>query len=365
MQYRKYGVVFAIFLMFIALLTGCGRNTTDEQISSSRAEKVIATVEKGQAATKESATEAIADTEISTVTPEDYIKTSYRANSKVWDVINDPAFKGYGRLIFPVDRSIDKSLTLREVGSILAYYTYVNTDRTVEIVNYMKTKAEAGKQIFYDIYTDKEKTADPAKKNTGLFFFRGKPGKKFAIVNAGGAFVYVGALHDSFPHALELSKKGYNAFALIYRPGAETASEDLARAIAFVFEHTNELEVDTADYSLWGGSAGARMAAWLGSNGTAAYGEAKYPRPAAVILQYTGLDEVNGNEPPTYACVGTSDGIASYRIMQNRINQIKANGTNAEIVIFDHLPHGFGLGEGTIAEGWIDHAVKFWENQMK
>jgi acetyl esterase/lipase len=184
-------------------------------------------------------------------------------------------------------------------------------------------------------------------------------------VNAGGAFAYVGAMHDSFPHALELSKKGYNAFALIYRPGAGTASEDLARAIAFVFEHADELEVDTADYSLWGGSAGARMAAWLGSNGTAAYGEAEYPRPAAVIMQYTGLSEVNGNEPPTYACVGTGDGIANYRVMENRINQIKANGTDAEIEIFDNLPHGFGLGEGTIAEGWIDRAVKFWENQMK
>ncbi len=30
-------------------------------------------------------------------------------------------------------------------------------------------------------------------------------------------------MQDSFPHALELSKKGYNAFALIYRPGAQTA----------------------------------------------------------------------------------------------------------------------------------------------
>jgi len=365
MQYRKYGVMLAIFLMFIALLTGCGRNTTDEQISSSKTETVIETVEKGQAATKESATEAIAATEISTAAPEDYIKTGYMADTKVWDVIDDPAFEGYGRLIFPADRTIDTNQTLREVGSILAYYTYVNTDRTVEIVNYMKTKAEAGEQIFYDIYTAEEKAADPAKKNTGLFFFRGNPGEKFAIVNAGGAFVYVGAMHDSFPHALELSKKEYNAFALIYRPGAETAPEDLARAIAFVFEHADELEVDTADYSLWGGSAGARMAAWLGSYGTAAYGEAEYPRPAAVILQYTGLTEVNGNEPPTYACVGTSDGIASYRVMENRINQIKVNGTDAEIEIFDNLPHGFGLGEGTIAEGWIDHAVKFWENQMK
>ena len=25
------------------------------------------------------------------------------------------------------------------------------------------------------------------------------------------------------------------------------------------------------------------------------------------------------------------------------------------------LRHGFGLGEGTVAEGWIDRAVSFWE----
>lgn len=351
--------------MFIALLTGCGRNTTDEQISSSRVEVVTETVEKGRAATEESVAEATVDTEKSTDAPEDHIKTSYTADTKVLAVIEDPVFQGYGRLIFPAGSTINESMTLREAGGLLPWYSpNVNPERTVEIVNYMKSKAEAGEQIFYDIYTDEEKAADPAKKNTGLFFFRGNPGAKFAIVNAGGAFVYVGAMHDSFPHALELSKKGFHAFALIYRPGAETAREDLARAIAFVHEHAAELEVDTADYSLWGGSAGARMAAWLGSNGTAAYGEAEYPRPAAVIMQYTGLSEVNGNEPPTYACVGANDGIASYRIMENRINQIKTNGTDAEIEIFHNLPHGFGLGEGTIAEGWLDRAVKFWENQM-
>jgi predicted esterase len=106
------------------------------------------------------------------------------------------------------------------------------------------------------------------------------------------------------------------------------------------------------------------MAAWLGSYGTTAFGESEYPKPKAVIMQYTGLTEVTGNEPPTYACVGTSDGIASYRTMENRINRIKAQGTDAEIDIFEGLPHGFGLGEGTIAEGWIDNAIKFWENQV-
>ena len=109
---------------------------------------------------------------------------------------------------------------------------------------------------------------------------------------------------------------GYNAFALIYRPGAQTACEDLARAIAFIFEHAEELEVDTSDYSLWGGSAGARMAAWLGSYGTESFGEDAYPRPAAVFVNYTGLSEVYGNEPPTYSAVGTNDGIASWRTME-------------------------------------------------
>lgn len=72
---------------------------------------------------------------------------------------------------------------------------------------------------------------------------------------------------------------GYNAFALIYRPGAQTACEDLARAISFIFENADELEVNTDCYSLWGGSAGGRMAAWLGSYGTAAFGEKIYRRP--------------------------------------------------------------------------------------
>ncbi|WP_202171359.1 alpha/beta hydrolase [Bacillus sp. USDA818B3_A] len=364
MQSRKYRLVFAIFLMFIALLTGCGKNTADEQIFSSKAETGSEIVEEGQDPVKESGTKAIADTEISTDEAEDYLEMIYTVDTKVWDVIDDPAFDGYGRLIFPADKTIVRSMTLSEFGSILTWYNYVNPDRTVEIVNYMKTKVEAGEQIFYDIYTDEEKAADPAKENTGLFVFRGNPGKKFAIVNAGGGFVYVAAMHDSFPHALELSKKGYNAFALIYRPGAETACEDLARAIAFIHEHADELEVDTEDYSLWGGSAGARMAAWLGSYGTAAFSEAEYPRPGAVIMQYTGLSEVYGNEPPTYANVGTIDGIASFLTMGRRINNIKANGIDSEIEIFDGLPHGFGLGEGTIAEGWIDHAVRFWENQM-
>ena len=147
---------------------------------------------------------------------------NFTMKTKVKDVINDPAFKGYGRLIFPADIKIEDDLTLKNIEEILPWYSEINLKRTVEIVNYMKNEVQNGNQIFYDIYTEKEKKEDSDKRNTG------------------GGFMYVAGIHDSVPHALELSKKGYNAFALIYRPGAQTACEDLARAIAFLYEHQKE-----------------------------------------------------------------------------------------------------------------------------
>lgn len=278
--------------------------------------------------------------------------------------MEDPVFSGYGRLIFPVDQSIPQDATLADAYRYLTWYSQVNVDKTVEICNYLKARADAGERVFVNIYTDEEKAVDPAKENTGLFFFRGAPGAKTAIWNAGGGFMYVGAMHDSMPHCLELSKKSYNAFALIYRSGAQTACEDLARAIAYLHEHAEELQIDMGGYALGGGSAGGRMTAWLSTYGTSAFGEAAYPRPAADIIQYTGLSEVVGNEPATYVCVGTSDGIADWRTMQRRVGRIAAMGTDTEFEVFNGLSHGFGLGQGTVAEGWFDRAVAFWERNQ-
>lgn len=340
--------IVLVGIMAIVALGGCGK--TEKNLISSTEEK-----QKTERQEKETMLEKNINRNE---------RESFNAESNINDIIHDSTFDDYGRLIFPVDIKIEDNLKVKDISSILPWYSEVNTDKTVEIVNYMKNQVMSGNQIFYNIYSDEEINAVPDKRNTGLFFFKGKAGEKTAITNAGGGFVYVAGIHDSFPHALELSKKGYNAFALIYRPGAQTACEDLARAIAFLHENAEKLQIDMTDYSLWGGSAGARMAAWLGAYGTISFGESDYPAPAAVIMQYTGLSQVTGMEPPTYACVGTSDGIASYRSMENYISQIRQNGTNAEIEVFNGLSHGFGLGENTVAEGWIDHAVSFWEENM-
>lgn len=286
----------------------------------------------------------------------------YTVDTEISDVLHNPIFGDYGRLIFPVNNGYYSGDTLGELE--LTWYNNIDPDKTVEIANYMRSHAERGDVIFYDIYGDKEKAENPTKEDTGLFFFKGDPGERFAICNAGGGFAYVGAMHDSFPHALELSKMGYNAFALIYRPDAQTACEDLARAIRFIFENADELEVNTDCYSLWGGSAGGRMAAWLGSYGTAAFREKELAQAGAVIMQYTGHSEYSESDPPTYACVGEHDGIANWRTMEARLNRLAALGIGTEFHHYEGLRHGFGLGTGTIAEGWINDAVSFWEAQM-
>lgn len=286
----------------------------------------------------------------------------YTPETKISDVASDPIFGDYGRLIFPVDEGYYSGDTLADLR--FTWYTNIDTDKTVEITNYLKTNVESGKTVFYDIYTDTEKAADPDKADTGLFFFKGSEGAPFAVCNAGGGFAYVGAMHDSFPHALELSKKGYNAFALIYRPGAQTACEDLARAISFIFKNADDLGVSTDCYSVWGGSAGARMAAYLGTYGPVGFGGDDLPKPGAVIMQYTGHSEYSEDDPPTFVCVGKNDGIANWQSMQRRIDAMAALGISTEFHAYDGLGHGFGLGTGTIAEGWFDLAVKFWEEQM-
>ena len=338
----------SVLVVLIFCLSSCGGNTGQSETEESESADTQETEEQ----------EASSQDETAEVEEIEY----YTQSTPIQDVISDPAFGDYGRLIFPVDTGYMSGSTLGDLR--LTWYSNIRAEKTVEICNYLRFHAEAGETIFYNIYTDEEKKRDPDKEDTGLFFFKGDPGAKFAIVNAGGGFSYVGAMHDSFPHALELSKKGYNAFALIYRPGAQTACEDLARAISFIFEHAEDLGIDTDCYSLWGGSAGARMSAWLGAYGTESFGEDAYPKAGAVVVNYTGLSDVTGYEPPTYSAVGTSDGIANWRTMERRINAIKANGTDAEIEIFDGLSHGFGLGTGTVAEGWLDRACEFWERQM-
>ncbi|MGL5514257.1 MAG: alpha/beta hydrolase [Sporomusa sp.] len=301
------------------------------------------------------------------VLSEDGSNAHITAEATVLDIVNHPAFAGFSRFILPLDNGIrNTGMKLNNIGSLLPYHSSINPDTTVRVINHMIDEVSNGKTIFYDFYTEQQKQEDSTKKATGLFFFRGQPNAPFAVICPGGGFFYVGSVHEGFPYAIELSKKGYNAFVIQYRVGGvELACEDLAMAIAYIFKNADTLEVNTKDYSLWGSSAGARMAAYLGSYGAAYFSDHDLPKPSSVIIAYTGHSDFTKTDPPTFAVVSQNDPIASAVVMERRINAMRNAGIDVEFRKYQKAGHGFGLGIGTDAEGWINYAVEFWKQHIK
>ena len=92
----------------------------------------------------------------------------------------------------------------------------------------------------------------------------------------------------------------------------------------------------------------------------AAFGGDDLPKPATVVMAYTGHSDVSRHEPPTYVVVGENDGIAPPAVMERRVEALRSRGTTVEYCKYKNLGHGFGVGTGTSAEGWIADAIRFW-----
>ena len=172
---------------------------------------------------------------------------------RVHDIVKHPAFNGFGEHLLPwADNARYYDTRLERVGSLMPYHSHVDADVVVVRPEQPHRRSGRGKTIFDEFYTERQKQEDPAKRLTGLFFYRGKPGSPFAIVCPGGGFSYVGSLHEGFPLAREISRKGLNAFVIRYRVDERGATEDLAAAVSYVFRNAEKLGVDTRGYSLWG-----------------------------------------------------------------------------------------------------------------
>jgi acetyl esterase/lipase len=287
-------------------------------------------------------------------------------DSKVRDIVNHPAFKGFGELLLPWDDNSEYyDLKLSNVASLMPYHQNIDPSLVVETINNMIEDTDRGLEIFYDFYSKEQKQIDTSKEKTGLFFFRGRPGAPFAIISPGGAFSYVGSMHEGFPIAKKISDLGYNAFVIRYRLGGELiACQDLAAVISFILDNSSTLKVDSQNYSLWGGSAGAIMAARLASYLTTAYGNRNLPGPNIAIILYTGHKDWTPNDPPTFTIVGELDKRADPIQMEKRVKEMTEAGIDTSFKKYPGLGHGFGLGDHTSAEGWVENAIKFWEKYI-
>jgi acetyl esterase/lipase len=291
----------------------------------------------------------------------------FKTDDLVRKIVEHPAFKGFGKLMLPKESDtyyLDTPLS--NVGSLMPYHNHVDPGTVVSALNYMVEEVNDGNIIFYNFYNEQQKRDDPAKENTGIFFFRGEPGAAFAIVCPGGGFSYVGSLHEGFPLALAISQKSYNAFVIRYRIGSQQkATEDLAAAITYIFRNAEKLGVSTEDYALWGGSAGARMVGNIAFSGVAAFEGDNLPKPSIVVITYTGQSGFSEDFPPTFITVSENDSIVDVSVVDRRVKNLRNVGVEVEYRRYRTARHGFGIGNGTDAEGWLDHAVQFWEKHLK
>lgn len=284
-----------------------------------------------------------------------------QVEDSIAEMLKHPSLAAFSKHLLPTPQRAESGLKLAEVSRLMPWHSHVRPQVVVNALNRLAEDSAKGFPVFFAFQDD------PAiRERTGLFFFRGRPQAPFALICPGGGFRYVGSLHEGFPIAQKLSEKGFNAFVLQYRTGGEhVACEDMAKALSWIFAHARELAVSTGEYSVWGGSAGARMAADLGSYGSKALGGDDVPKPAVVIMAYTGHDWITKNDPPTFSVVSEDDPIASAHIMRERTAALQKAGIDAQILVVKHAGHGFGTGEGTDAEGWIDLAIDFWKKHIR
>lgn len=365
---RLFALSMSLVLLLVLILSSCtreemigtGNNSIEPEYSEVTSEVASGVTSE---ATSEAASEAASEaTSEATGELTNHLTTS----DFVRDIVNHPAFEDFGSYLLPRDDNTDEYDTpLDDVGTLMPYHNHVEPEIVVGAMNHLIDEANAGETIFYDFYTDEQKQVDPSKENTGLFFYRGDPDAPFAVVAPGGGFSYVGSLHEGFPLALEISEQGYNAFVIRYRIGSEQwATEDLAAALDYIFRNAETLEVSTDGYSLWGGSAGARMAGNIALDGVRAYGGGDLPKPATAVIAYTGQSTYSGDFSPAFITVAANDGIANVETVERRVENLRNAGVDVEYRRYESAGHGFGLGTGTDAEGWVDLAVQFWQRHM-
>ena len=224
-----------------------------------------------------------------------------------------------------------------------------------------------------------------------------KDGKKhpFALICPGGGYEVVCSYIEGRPYAKELNRRGYSAFVVHYRckdKGRFPApQEDVARALEYILLRAEEWNLETNNYSLWGGSAGGHLAASMGLKNI---GFQKYglPNPKAIILAYpvvtmgdethlgsrtvllgenpteediylTSVEKnITEDYPPTFIWYGDADKVVDPVNSKMLANALQEKNVPHIIQEYKNVDHGVGMGKGLSCEGWFDRAIAFWES---
>ena len=317
------------------------------------------------------------------------------------EIRDDPDIKASGLYTYTYvwERDCEMFSTSRDDETLTEVVGKTSAEACAAGLNYLAQVYHDGTRVTYPLYSEEEIAAVPARAHVELYYCPAQqPGAKFAIVLSGNSLYYSGELRGGVSTAWELHQQGYAVFALRYRIGLDATDnaplEDLGRAIQFITANAQQFGVQTEDYALVGYSSGGQIAGIFGGKelGYPNYG---VPKPGALLLaypinnfyetkplyhvlldtdalerryyDYNISDCVDADYPPTYFWYGQDDILLiAFNYWQQGPALRKAletYGVPYKESVYRHAPHGVGIGEGTDAEGWVQEATAFWEEQ--
>ncbi|MBQ1545059.1 MAG: alpha/beta hydrolase [Clostridia bacterium] len=267
---------------------------------------------------------------------------------------------------------------------------------------------ERGVPVVHPVYAEAQIAHDPRKAQAKLFWFPAdkevrKANAPYVILASGGAYGSVCTLPESLPVAAELNRLGYDAFCLNYRTALPEdiqtglfpmPADDYAAGWHTINDHAEEFGVCPENYFAGGFSAGGHLTALWGTEhlGARHYG---IPQPRMLLLDYPlismdttedgpvktfmtnmmfGADHdrsaeeaylihhyVDNKYPPVYHVQAKDDPTVApinASLLKEALEQFDVP---CQQELLEHGGHGFGLGSGTEAEGWVERAIRFYE----
>ena len=273
-------------------------------------------------------------------------------------------------------------------------------------LNRLTAVASEEPEYFFSVYNREEIDREPEKEDVKLFYFPAKGERRnnrFVILLAGGGYQAVCSMVEAMPVAAKLNDMGITAFCLNYRAGQRgllpKPLEDLAAAYRFLAAHKARFWIEPEHYAVGGFSAGGHAAACWGTKcvGFHQYG---LPAPELLMLDYPAITmenrhkslspemwenfldtmvgddrsqencekycvnrQVDGSYPPVYLVQARDDNTVPVQDSDYLIEALEEHQVPWRAERPATGGHGFGLGSATPAAGWVERAVRFWEEQ--
>jgi len=224
-----------------------------------------------------------------------------------------------------------------------------------------------------------------------------QPPRSAVIVLPGGGYRVLMTSYEGADPAKWLNHLGISAFVLEYRLGPRyhypIELRDADRALRWVRSHAADYGIDLHRIGVWGFSAGGNLAAilathWDGGNPSAADPNDRVSsRPDFVILSYPAIHpvgpvviesfktllgepldprlveeitsdhHVNADTPPTFLVHADDDPIVPPDNSVNYHLALRHAGVSAELHIYQHGGHGFGLAP-------LDPILSSWTGRL-